>query len=107
MLANHPVYHDRTKHIEVHYHFVREKILVGDIDLVYVSTKEQVADIFTKALDTKKLCKFRGLLDVLDLDLSLKGDCWDIRLNVTCDAYVTVIYVTSMVGCGYYITIEY
>ena len=43
MLANNPVYHARTKHIEVHYHFVREKVLAREIDLVYVSTEEQVA----------------------------------------------------------------
>ena len=40
MLANNPVYHARTKHIEVHYHFVREKVLAGEVDLVYVNTKE-------------------------------------------------------------------
>ena len=73
MLANNPVYHARTKHIEVHYHFVREKVLVGEIDLVYVSTKEQVADIFTKALRTEKLRRFRSLLGVLEMDLSLRG----------------------------------
>ena len=39
-LANNPVFHARTKHIEVHYHYVHEKVLVGDIDLVYVSTQE-------------------------------------------------------------------
>ena len=39
-LANNPVFHARTKHIEVHYHYVLEKVLVGDIDLVYVSTQE-------------------------------------------------------------------
>ena len=49
-LARNPVFHARTKHIEVHYHFVREQVLAGDIDLVYVSTEEKVADIFTKAL---------------------------------------------------------
>ena len=49
-LANNPIYHARTKHIEVHYHYVREKVLLGLIDLVYVSTEDQVADIFTKAL---------------------------------------------------------
>ena len=52
MLANNLVYHPRTKHIEVHYHFVREKVLAREIDRVYVSTEEQVADIFTKALGT-------------------------------------------------------
>ena len=39
-LANNPVYHARTKHIEVHYHYVREKVLLGLIDLVYVSTED-------------------------------------------------------------------
>ena len=40
MLANNPVYHARTKHIEVHYHFVREKVLAREVNLVYVSTEE-------------------------------------------------------------------
>jgi hypothetical protein len=58
LLANNPVYHVRTKHIEVHYHFIREKVLVKEIDLIHVSTEDQVADIFTKALGTDKLKKF-------------------------------------------------
>ena len=37
-LANNPVFHARTKHIEVYYHYVHEKVLAGDIDLVYVNT---------------------------------------------------------------------
>lgn len=49
-LARNPVFHARTKHIEVHYHFVQEQVLAGDIDLVYVGTEEQVADIFTNSL---------------------------------------------------------
>ena len=57
-LARNPVFHARTKHIEVHYHFVREKVLAGEIDLVYVSTQDQIADIFTKELGTEKLQKF-------------------------------------------------
>jgi hypothetical protein len=50
LLANNSVYHGRTKHIEVHYPFIREKILTKEIDLIHVSIKDQVADIFTKAL---------------------------------------------------------
>lgn len=57
-LAHNLVFHVRTKHIEVHYHFIRERVLAGDIDLVYVSTEEQVANIFTKALGAKKLHRF-------------------------------------------------
>ena len=39
-LANNPLFHARTKHIEVHYHYVREKVLAHKIDLVYVNTHE-------------------------------------------------------------------
>jgi hypothetical protein len=52
-LARNPMFHARTKHIEVHYRFIREKGLVGEIDLVYVSIEDQVADIFTKVLGAK------------------------------------------------------
>jgi hypothetical protein len=57
----------------VHYHFIREKVLAKEIDLIHVSTKDQVADIFTKALGTNKLKKFRQMLGVVEVDLSLKG----------------------------------
>ncbi len=39
-LARNPMFHARTKHIEVHYHFIREKVLAGEIDLTYVNTKD-------------------------------------------------------------------
>ena len=63
-LARNPVFHARTKHIEVHYHFIRERVLDGDIDLTYVRTDEQVADIFTKALGVEKLRRFQAMLGV-------------------------------------------
>jgi hypothetical protein len=58
LFANNPVYHVRTKHIEVHYHFIRKKILAKEIDLIHFNTEGQVVDIFTKALSTDKLKKF-------------------------------------------------
>jgi hypothetical protein len=64
LLANNPVYHAKTKHIEVHYHFIREKVLAKEIDLIHVSTENQVADIFTKALGTDKLKKFQKIFGV-------------------------------------------
>jgi len=73
LLANNPVYHARTKHIEVHYHFIRKKVLANEINLIHVSTKDQVVDIFTKALSTNKLQKFRKMFGVLEVDLSLRG----------------------------------
>ena len=57
-LARNPVFHARKKHIEVHYHFFRERVLDGDIDLMYVRIDEQVVDIFTKVLGAEKLGHF-------------------------------------------------
>ncbi len=73
LLANNSVYHVKTKHIEVHYHFIKEKVLVKEIDLIHVNTENQVVDIFTKALGTYKLKKFWKMLGVLEVDLSLRG----------------------------------
>jgi hypothetical protein len=73
LLANNPIYHARTKHIEVHYHFNRKKVLTKRIDFIHVSIEDQVADIFTKALGTDKLKKFRKMFGVLEVDLSLRG----------------------------------
>ena len=69
-LARNPVFHARTKHIEVHYHYVRERVLAGDLDLVYVSTEEQVADIFTKALGAENLRCFRTMLELCEMQSS-------------------------------------
>jgi hypothetical protein len=57
----------------VHYHFIREKVLTREINLIHVNNENQVADIFTKVLSTHKLNKFLKMLGVLEMDLSLRG----------------------------------
>ena len=54
-LARNLVFHARTKHIEVLYHFIPEHVLVGDVDLQHISTHLQTVNIFTKALGVDKL----------------------------------------------------
>lgn len=64
-LIKNPEFHKRTKHIDVRYHFIREKFEAGDFELDYVSSDEQIADIFTKALSKFRhqyLCKLMGLI---------------------------------------------
>ena len=65
-LALNPVYHERSKHIELQHHFVREKIESKDIELNYYSTSENVADIFTKPIGRIHFEDFRQKLGVVN-----------------------------------------
>nr|GEZ15474.1 retrovirus-related Pol polyprotein from transposon TNT 1-94 [Tanacetum cinerariifolium] len=49
-----PVQHSRTKHINVRYHFIKEKVKKGIVELFFVETEYQLADLFTKALPVKR-----------------------------------------------------
>jgi hypothetical protein len=64
-LSENPFFHDRSKHIEIRYHFIRDYLQRGVVELQYISTKEQVADILTKALSRDKFVFFRDKLGVL------------------------------------------
>ena len=67
-LAQKLVFHARTKHIEVHYHFIREHVLVGDVDLQHINTKLQTTNIFTEALGVDKLRQFTTNLGLLTVN---------------------------------------
>ena len=49
-IASYPVFHERTKHIEVDYHFIREKIALGCMTIHFANSNDQLANIFTKSL---------------------------------------------------------
>ena len=66
-LAQNPVFHERTKHIAVKYHYIRSLLEEGVIDLVYINTKDQKADGLTKALDKIKFRRFLTQIGLLDL----------------------------------------
>jgi hypothetical protein len=65
-MADNPVEHSRIKHIDMWYHFLRDHQQKGDIKIAYVSTHNQLADIFTKPLDEKTFSKLRNELNILD-----------------------------------------
>jgi hypothetical protein len=66
-LVKNPEYHKRTKHIDIQYHFIREKFENGEIDISYISTDQQVADIMTKPLPCDKFERLRSHLPMASL----------------------------------------
>ena len=74
-LSSHPVKHQRTKHVEIVIHFVREKVVLGHVWVLQVPSSQQFADIFTKGLHSPLFIEFRTSLTVTPTDASSAGEC--------------------------------
>lgn len=63
-LSKNPVHHERSKHIDVRYHYIRECVEQGKVDVVHVRTGDQVADILTKSLGRAQFTELRHKLGI-------------------------------------------
>jgi hypothetical protein len=66
-LSKNPVHHDKSKHIDTRFHFIRDCVEKGEVDVNHVSTKDQLVDILTKTLGRIRFGKLRQQLGVIDV----------------------------------------
>ena len=77
-------FHTRTKHIDIHYHFIHECVADDKVAIKYIPTDDNTSDVFTKALLKQKFCNFVLLVSNLvsvrtNLLLAiLEGEYWNI-----------------------------
>ena len=74
-LSENPVFHDRSKHIEMRYHFIRDIVQRGALKLQYIRTDEQIADILTKPLTASKFVYFRDKLGMAENASLTEREC--------------------------------
>ena len=75
VLGKNLVYHQRSKHIDICFHSIQEHVKNKEVELLYVKTQDQVADMFTKPLKVDLFIKFKISLGMIKKEqLSLRGD---------------------------------
>ncbi|KAB2632865.1 hypothetical protein D8674_029112 [Pyrus ussuriensis x Pyrus communis] len=86
-LAFNPVFHARTKHVEIDYHYIREKVLYGKVSVHHVASLLQIADIFTKSLPSARFAELASKLSVRSSPFTLRG------LHFEYVVYMFTIYI--------------
>ena len=66
-IADNPVQHNRTNHIDIHHHFLRDHVAREDIEIFHVGTEKQLADIFMKPIDEARFHELRHDLNIVDM----------------------------------------
>jgi 2-polyprenyl-6-methoxyphenol hydroxylase-like FAD-dependent oxidoreductase len=88
-LCKNPVHHERSKHIDTRFHYIRECVEEGMIKVQHVNTNDQLADILTKSLGKQKFIEMRKKVRVEDIkqgnkvtEVNVDGNLAVIRIGV-------------------------
>ena len=73
-LSENPVFHDKSKHIEINYHYIYDMLYRGVVNLQYMETNENIVDVLTKPLARVKFEYFRERLGVLHIKVPRKRE---------------------------------
>ena len=73
-LSKNPVFHDKLKHIEIKFHYIRHMVRRGAVKLQYVAIEEQIADVLTKPFARVKFEYFREILGVIQIKIPRKRE---------------------------------
>jgi len=73
-LAANPVFHARTKHVEINFYFVRDHIAAKTLQILFIPSKKQIADVLTKLVASNRFPWFCSKLNVQAFPLTLRGD---------------------------------